>query len=67
MLYLAFIWHMHQPYYKDVNRQAAEKLFSVYVGRPCKVQTVVQTEKDNPLVRAAMEQHGAKIVSTEAK
>ncbi len=52
---------------KDVNRQAAEKLFTVYVGRPCKVLTVVQTEKDNPLVRAAMEQHGAKIVSTEAK
>lgn len=58
--------HLKKQLEKEVNRLAAERLFSEYIGRPCKVQCVIQTEKDIPLVKAAM-QMGAKIISVESK
>ncbi len=36
----------------EANRQVAEKLFTDYASRPIKVQCIIQTEKDMPLVKA---------------
>ncbi|MBI4334279.1 MAG: DNA polymerase III subunit gamma/tau [Chloroflexi bacterium] len=64
---LAFKFDIHKKQLeKDGNRQTAEKLLSEYIGRPCKVECIVQTEKDMPMVKAA-EKLGARIMNAENK
>jgi DNA polymerase-3 subunit gamma/tau len=64
---LAFRYDKHKEQLeKEANRRAAEKLLSECLNQPCKIQCVIQDQKEIPLIKHAM-QMGARIISVEEK
>ncbi len=55
---------LKQRFDKDPVRQAVEKFLGELVNRPCKAQSIVQADKDHPMVKALVEMGvGVKIVN----
>jgi DNA polymerase III subunit gamma/tau len=63
---LSFSYKVHKENIeKQENARIVEKMISDYLGRPCRIQCVWETE-NNHMVKSALKQ-GAQIISVEEK